>query len=233
MRARHIPYLVGGFMLTPLVLWLGLWAFVFQGPKVGLDVPLSLSMGIVSLPLVAWFFMCTLGMLSQSIDGGDEFALPRTANVRRLLEALPGIAVFLGVVSLPLLLTVGVAWYLTPAPLVMGLLIAITIRAGEMARATDRTGQGPLVPAVPVEALGVAVKFAGGLLMKAIFAIPLIGWMLREAVYGTDKDRGWFILNVLMTVVLAVAFFGYPALIIAALAATATAFVMVVLVASI
>jgi hypothetical protein len=47
-----------------------------------------------------------------------------------------------------------------------------------------------------------------------IYSIPLIGWMLRDAAEGGDEARIWFLVNLLMIWGLAIAFFGYPALIV-------------------
>ncbi len=58
------------------------------------------------------------------------------------------------------------------------------------------------------------------MLLRMIYAIPLLGWMLRDAVRGSDESRVWFMLNVVMLWILAGVCFGYPGIIVPALAAT-------------
>ncbi|QPC41676.1 hypothetical protein HW532_02415 [Kaustia mangrovi] len=57
-------------------------------------------------------------------------------------------------------------------------------------------------------------------LSKIIFAIPLIGWMLRSAWYGDDSEKVFFCINIVVFWGLAIYAFGYPALIIPALTVT-------------
>ncbi|MCT8972551.1 hypothetical protein [Microbaculum marinisediminis] len=57
------------------------------------------------------------------------------------------------------------------------------------------------------------------MLLRMIYAIPLLGWMLRDAVQGTDESRVWFMLNMIMLWIFAGVIFGYPGIIIPAIAA--------------
>lgn len=57
------------------------------------------------------------------------------------------------------------------------------------------------------------------MLLRMIYAIPLLGWMLRDAVQGTDESRVWFMLNMIMLWIFAGVMFGYPGIIIPAIAA--------------
>lgn len=50
-------------------------------------------------------------------------------------------------------------------------------------------------------------------MLRFIFAIPVVGWLLRDAVQGPPSARGWFVANLAMIWVFAIVFFGYPALI--------------------
>lgn len=54
-----------------------------------------------------------------------------------------------------------------------------------------------------------------------IFAIPVFGWLLRSAYYGGDREKVMFVVNMALLWILAIWFFGYPAIIIPALAAAA------------
>jgi hypothetical protein len=56
-------------------------------------------------------------------------------------------------------------------------------------------------------------------MQAVIYNIPVFGWMLREAVEGTTTARVLFIVNCVLIWLLAIAWFGYPAIIIPALAA--------------
>jgi len=66
------------------------------------------------------------------------------------------------------------------------------------------------------------------MLLRLLFAIPVIGWMLRDAVRGESDSKAWFLANIVMIWLLAVVFFGYPAIIIPALVATASIIVTLV-----
>ena len=231
MLARHIPYAVGAFMLVPLGLWLGLWFFAFPGPKQGLGGPLSVAMGFVSLPLVAWFYICTLGMLSNSIERRDEFERPRHYWLDHLITALPWIAMATGAGAAPYLLLTGTAWPLSLLPLGLSAVIAGAIVAGERARGRDRQSLASAQRTAPTS-VETLLKTAGGLAMSAVFAVPILGRMLREAV--DNGSRGWTYLsvNLVLASIVAVAFFGYPALITIALMACAVVFVMMLTIAA-
>ncbi|MEW5424187.1 hypothetical protein [Amorphus sp. 3PC139-8] len=50
-------------------------------------------------------------------------------------------------------------------------------------------------------------------MLRVAYAVPVIGWLLRDAVEGRPSARAWFIANLAMIWFLAIYFFGYPALI--------------------
>lgn len=50
-------------------------------------------------------------------------------------------------------------------------------------------------------------------MLRFIFAIPVFGWLLRDAVYGPPSARGWFVANLAMIWAFAIVAFGSPALI--------------------
>jgi hypothetical protein len=58
-------------------------------------------------------------------------------------------------------------------------------------------------------------------LLRVLYAVPILGWMLRDAVEGESDAPVWAVMNVVGLVALAVIVWGYPALIVAALIATA------------
>ncbi|GAB5471265.1 MAG: hypothetical protein Kilf2KO_42950 [Rhodospirillales bacterium] len=229
MRARHIPFLVGGFMILPLVMWLGLWIFALPGPKHGVDLPLTLAMGLVSLPLVAWFYMATLGMLSNSIAGRSEFHEARSWNAHRFIAALPIGTLVLGLATLPAMIAVGKAWYLVPVPFLISITIAWAIRAGERGRTQDLRVANRKARSAPPR---LALARPASLLLRLLYSLPLIGPLLREGIAGSNSDRGFFALTLLLAAITAVFLFGYPALIATALTATLVAFGFILVVAN-
>lgn len=50
-------------------------------------------------------------------------------------------------------------------------------------------------------------------MLRLAYAVPVLGWFLRDAVEGPASSRGWFIANLAMVWFLAVYFLGYPAFI--------------------
>ena len=63
-----------------------------------------------------------------------------------------------------------------------------------------------------------------------IYRVPLFGWMLREAIGGSATAKVLFIVNLLLVWLLAIVTFGYPAIILPALAAVPTMFVVLILI---
>jgi hypothetical protein len=50
-------------------------------------------------------------------------------------------------------------------------------------------------------------------LSTLIYNIPVIGWMLRSAARGSDSEKIFFLLDLVMVWVIAIVFFGLPAVI--------------------
>lgn len=67
-------------------------------------------------------------------------------------------------------------------------------------------------------------------LERLAFAIPLLGWMLKDVAYGDADNIYHFIFALACAWAIAILFFGYPAVIIPALVATPTVFVALVLI---
>ena len=214
---RYLPYAVGGFMLLPLALWLVLWAFFLPGPKYGLELPLTAALLATSLPLVLWFFLANLGFLANSIAGEDEFDRPSLPVVRRIVAALPWAALTLGVVSPPILALAGEPPLLLPLPLLSGLVIFYAIRRGEAARSSDRLRDK--VSAGTPSALAPSFLSQGlRRLPGLVYAVPLLGWLIEDAVKGRESAKLFLALNCAILWFAAIAVFGYPAIIVPALA---------------
>ncbi len=214
---RYFPYLVAGSMLLPLVYWLVLWAFFLPGPKHGLDLPLTAALLATSMPLVLWFFLANLGFLANSMGGEDEYDRPSLPIVRRIIAILPWAAVIIGLVSLPLLALAGVPALLVPLPLLSGLAIHYAIHRGEAARESECLRRRQAVGASPsptVSPVGQGLRR----LMGLVYAVPLIGWLVEDAVKGRASAKLFFALNAAILWLAAIAVFGYPAIIVPALA---------------
>ncbi len=65
---------------------------------------------------------------------------------------------------------------------------------------------------------------------RIIYAIPLIGWMLKDVVHGDTDNIYYFIATLVMLWVLAIVMFGYPAIIIPALALVPVIFAVLVII---
>ncbi|MCD2177439.1 hypothetical protein [Rhizobium sp. C1] len=65
-------------------------------------------------------------------------------------------------------------------------------------------------------------------MQAVIYNIPIFGWMLREAAEGTVAAKLLFVINCLLLWALAITFFGFPAIIIPALAAVAGMFALLI-----
>ncbi|GEO86889.1 MULTISPECIES: hypothetical protein [Alphaproteobacteria] len=68
------------------------------------------------------------------------------------------------------------------------------------------------------------------MIARMVYHVPVFGWMLKEAVSGPITAKVLFILNLLLVWLLAILTFGYPAIIIPALAAVPSMFVILILI---
>jgi hypothetical protein len=64
--------------------------------------------------------------------------------------------------------------------------------------------------------------------LRALYWIPIFGWLLRDAVHGDTLSRILFAVNLLVLWALAVFIFGYAAIIIPALVLTPTFLAVIV-----
>jgi hypothetical protein len=67
-------------------------------------------------------------------------------------------------------------------------------------------------------------------MQAVVYNIPVFGWMLREAVQGPATAKVLFIVNCLLLWALAITLFGWPAVIIPALAAVPTILTLLVII---
>lgn len=96
-----LPYAVGGFMLTPFVIWAGLYAFGMDGPKSGFGTPEMVALLLASLPLAAFFFLANLGQMASAMRAGPQGErMPRAARLMPWLSGLIGAAGLVGLVLL-------------------------------------------------------------------------------------------------------------------------------------
>ena len=75
------------------------------------------------------------------------------------------------------------------------------------------------------EALALSKVLA---MLSIVYHVPVVGWMLKEAMTGSDTARVLFVVNLMLAWLLAAITFGYPGIIIPALAAVPTMFVILI-----
>ncbi|MBR0557808.1 hypothetical protein J5J10_19140 [Ciceribacter sp. L1K23] len=68
------------------------------------------------------------------------------------------------------------------------------------------------------------------MLTRVIYHVPVFGWMLKEAVLGPVTAKILFVVNLVLLWILAIVFFGYPAIILPALAAVPAMFLVLILI---
>jgi hypothetical protein len=66
------------------------------------------------------------------------------------------------------------------------------------------------------------------MVLRALYWIPIFGWLLRDAVHGDTLSRILFVVNLLVLWALSVMIFGYAAIIIPALLLTPTILAIIV-----
>jgi hypothetical protein len=68
------------------------------------------------------------------------------------------------------------------------------------------------------------------LVLRLVYAFPVLGWMLKEAVEGPAVAKTLFVVNCLLIWILAIAIFGYPAIIVPALVMVPVIFTVLILI---
>jgi len=205
-------------MLLPLAIWLALDLTILPGSTVNLDLPLVAAMTATCLPVLAWFFLVNLGFLANSMGGADEFARPTALPVRLLIALLPWISLLGSLASVPYLAAEGYPPALLALPPAVGAAIFFAIRSGEKARNQERGRlEAALTRAAAPKARSGMLKRAGRMLLGLLYAVPLAGWLLKDAVEGSGSAKAFFAFNGFLVLAAAIAVFGYPVLILAAL----------------
>jgi len=64
--------------------------------------------------------------------------------------------------------------------------------------------------------------------LRVLYAIPVLGWLLRDAAEGSDDAPIFFLVNLAMMWLLSALFFGYPGIIIPALVAVPVVFAVLI-----
>ncbi|MFG1431078.1 hypothetical protein V5F44_09445 [Xanthobacter sp. V2C-8] len=64
---------------------------------------------------------------------------------------------------------------------------------------------------------------------RAFLHVPVVGWLLKDAIYGLPDAKFYFVFNLLVAFGVLVYVFGYPLLIVTALTATAGMLVSLVI----
>lgn len=68
------------------------------------------------------------------------------------------------------------------------------------------------------------------MIAKVLYGVPVLGWILKEAVQGSATAKTLFLINLALVWLLAILAFGYPAIIIPALFLVAVIFVLLILI---
>lgn len=93
--ARAVPFLIAGFMLTPFLIWAGLFAAGLRGPKEGFDGPEAVVLLLASLPLAGLFWIRNLREMGDALATDSRLRLARV-----LTAALPAAVLLIGVIGL-------------------------------------------------------------------------------------------------------------------------------------
>lgn len=64
---------------------------------------------------------------------------------------------------------------------------------------------------------------------RVVYAIPLLGWLIRDAAEGGETAFAFFLVNIALFWLLAALLFGFPGIIIPALVAVPTVFVILIM----
>ncbi|QRY64966.1 hypothetical protein JVX98_04725 (plasmid) [Ensifer sp. PDNC004] len=68
------------------------------------------------------------------------------------------------------------------------------------------------------------------MIARLVYHVPVFGWMLKEAVQGSQTAKVLFLVNCALLWLLAILTFGYPAIIIPALILVPVIFVLLILI---
>lgn len=65
---------------------------------------------------------------------------------------------------------------------------------------------------------------------RAVFAIPLLGWMLKDVIHGHPDNKWYFLAAVTSCWIMAIMAFGFPAVVVPVVAIVPVAFVTLLLI---
>ena len=65
---------------------------------------------------------------------------------------------------------------------------------------------------------------------RLIYAVPLLGWMIKDVVHGDPANKWWFLFTLAALWIMAIMTWGYPAVILPALAAVPVVFLALVVI---
>lgn len=68
------------------------------------------------------------------------------------------------------------------------------------------------------------------MIARLVYHVPVFGWMLKEALQGSQTAKVLFLVNCALIWLLAIVTFGYPAIIIPALALVPVIFLLLILI---
>lgn len=204
---RYLPYVFGIFLLTPFVIWVGLSA-AMPGPQSGItDAPLTASLLLVSLPLVAYHSLAGLAFVANSMAGRSGETAPVWAPARRLNQAMA---------PLTLVLTLAAAWWLVQtgqdAASVAGVALVGLVMTGVIAVAQSGRSLSHWLTR-PAALLLMPPRQLG----RFLLAVPGLGHMLREIAHDPHRAGPWVMFNLALALVLLVWLFGFGALVVLAM----------------
>ena len=211
---RFLPYVVGGFMLLPFLIWGGLWT-AFPGPKPGLtDSPIAAALVAVSLPLVMFHYIAGLGYAANSMAGRAGEALPVWGPARLVQRAMAPLTGALSLVAFVWLLNAGEGIGAAAAVAAAGLLMTAVMSA---ARRPTRLSVLLVRPSHWADTVAAG---AG----RAVLAVPFLGSMVAEARRDPHRGVPLLLLNLALGLAVAVGLFGFTVLVVPALLAVPVVF---------
>jgi hypothetical protein len=192
MPMHWVPWLAGGFLLTPFMVWFVLAAFVFPGAWNGFNAVVGTSALGASLPLAAWFFLRGVGGFANAMAGDDPDGELSHWLPRLILRLLPVAALVLGIVGAGAVLSAGQASWTALAPLAVGLVVAVGIEAGEH-------GVSRSLITLPKA------------LRRRVAKVVANSAIARELLANERGGRDWFLMNLVLLGVLAMLLADAPA----------------------
>lgn len=191
MPMHWVPWLVGGFLLMPFMIWAALAVFVFPGAWNGFNAVVGTGALGATLPLAFWFFLRGIGGFANAMAGTDPDGELRHWLPRMILRLLPLSAVLLGGIgAAAVVVQAGWGWGVLVPPGV-GIVVAAGICGGE-------SGVSRGLLHLPVR------------LRQRLRALLLHPAPLREVLANERGGRDWFLMNLALAGTLAALILGAP-----------------------